>query len=313
MNDQLRSPYLEFSRDEWAALRANTPLTLSETELLDLRGVNEYVAMSEVTEVYLPLSRLLNLRFAATQHLHEVTSNFLGSLAPRVPFIIGLAGSVAVGKSTTARVLQALLARWPSHPRVDLVTTDGFLYPNAVLDDRGMMSRKGFPESYDVRRLIAFLADLKAGALEVDVPVYSHVTYDVVDDATLTIRSPDIVIVEGINVLQVTPTRDSADRVHVSDYFDFSIYVDGDEADIKQWYIDRTFALREQAFDDASSYFHFLKAFGDEQVRNFAEMIWSTINSVNLRENIAPTRSRAHLVLEKDSTHAVRKIRLRRL
>ena len=308
-----RGPYLEFSRSEWAALRANTPLSLSESELRALRGADDHVALDEVAEVYLPMSRLLNLRFAAAQALHESTSAFLGTLAPRVPFVIGIAGSVAVGKSTTARVLQALLARWPSHPRVDLVTTDGFLFPNAQLEARGLMSRKGFPESYDVRRLIEFLADLKAGVPSLDVPVYSHVTYDVDGGNVQRIESPDIVIVEGINVLQVPPTREAADRVHVSDYFDFSIYVDGAEDDIRNWYVTRTFALRDKARVDPTSFFGFLVPLADDDVRAFAEMIWSTINGVNLRENIAPTRSRAHVVLEKDAAHAVRAVRLRRL
>ena len=224
------STFLEFSRAEWARLRANTPLTLDEEDLRELRGINEAVALDEVRDVYLPLSRLLNLRVATRQHLHEVTSNFLGVLTPRVPFIIAIAGSVAVGKSTTARVLQALLARWPVHPSVELVTTDGFLYPNAELVQRNLMDRKGFPESYDVRRLLSVLAELKSGAERVEVPLYSHTTYDVMTDKTMTITAADIVIVEGINVLQVPPTRAGVDQLHVSDYFDFSIYVDANES-----------------------------------------------------------------------------------
>ncbi len=332
--DNALSPFLELSRAEWARLRANTPLTLDEEELVALRGVNEFVALDEVRDVYLPLSRLLNLRVAATQHLHEVTSGFLGVLTPRVPFVIAVAGSVAVGKSTISRILQALLARWPGHPSVDLVTTDGFLYPNAELERRGLLTRKGFPESYDVRRLRGMLADLKSGAERVEVPLYSHITYDVVADEVMTISRPDIVIVEGINVLQVPPTGasgggtaspsgrepkasggggEATDHVHVSDYFDFSIYVDAVETDVEQWYVDRTFALREGAFQQPDSFFHFLTPLGDDQVREFAHMIWNTINGVNLRENIAPTRSRAHLILEKGPDHSVRSVRLRKL
>ena len=302
---------MEFSRDEWAALRANTPMTLSETDVAQLRDLNEAIALNEVIDIYLPLSRLLNLRVAATQHLFETTSTFLGTLTPRVPFIVGLAGSVAVGKSTIARVLRELLARWPSHPKVALVTTDGFLYPNRVLDERGMMSRKGFPESYDVARLLTMLADLKAGAAVVEVPLYSHVTYDVADE-TSTMHAPDIVIVEGINVLQVPPTRSSDDDRFVSDYFDFSIYVDGEEPDIKRWYTDRTFALRDAARVDPTSFFQFLVPFEDAQVQAFADMIWANVNGPNLRDNIAPTRSRADLIIEKGPDHNVRSVRLRR-
>ena len=302
---------MEFGRSGWAALRANTPMTLSETDLAQLRDLNEAIALDEVVDIYLPLSRLLNLRVAATQHLHETTSTFLGTLTPRVPFIVGIAGSVAVGKSTIARVLRELLARWPSHPRVELVTTDGFLYPNQVLDERGMMSRKGFPESYDVARLLGMLADLKAGATEVEVPLYSHVTYDVADE-TIVMRAPDIVIVEGINVLQVPPTRSTDDDRFVSDYFDFSIYVDANEPDIKRWYTERTFALRDAARIDPMSFFQFLVPFEDEQVNGFADMIWANVNGPNLRDNIAPTRSRADLIIEKGADHAVTRVRLRK-
>ncbi len=307
------SPYLEFDRDQWRALRASTPLSLSESELEELRGVNEPVELGEVAEVYLPLSRLLNLRVAATQQLHDVTSTFLGALAPKVPFVIGLAGSVAVGKSTISRVLQTLLARWPNHPRVDLVPTDGFLYPNAELEARGLMARKGFPESYNVRRLIEFLAELKAGSSEVRAPVYSHVVYDVVEGDEVVVRRPDIVIVEGLNVLQVPPSRVVTEpQLFVSDFFDFTIYVDAAEPDIKEWYVQRFLALRTGAFADPTSFFHHFAGLDDSQARAVAGSIWDSINGVNLRDNIEPTRSRADLVLEKGADHAVRSVRLRR-
>lgn len=307
------TPFLELTRHEWARLRANTPLLLDERELHALRGVNEEVALDEVRDVYVPLSRLLDLRVTATQQLRSVTSGFLGVPTPRVPFIIAIAGSVAVGKSTTARVLQALLARWPGHPNVELLTTDGFLYPNAELMRRSLLDRKGFPESYDVKRLLDVLGALKSGAEHVDVPVYSHTTYDVVTGATTTIRNADIVIVEGINVLQVPPTRAGVDQMNVSDHFDFSIYVDAAETDIEQWYVDRTFALRDGAFQESESFFHFLTPLADHDVAAFAHNVWRDINGRNLRENIEPTRSRAHLVLEKGPDHAVRRVLLRKM
>ena len=305
------SPYVTFGRDEWARLRAATPLSLSEDDLATLRGINERISLDEVAEVYLPLSRLLNLYVAASQALYRVTDTFLGQPAAKVPYVIALAGSVAVGKSTTARILQALLSRWPDHPRVDLVTTDGFLYPNRELEARGIMDRKGFPESYDLRHLVAFLSDLKAGRPEVVAPVYSHVVYDIVPGERAMVRQPDIVIMEGLNLLQ-RGDHGGAPRVFVSDFFDFSIYVDAEEADIEQWYVDRFLTLRETVFQDEGSFFHHFAPLSTDEAVTLARRIWLTINGVNLKENIQPTRERAHLVLEKGRDHAVRRVKLRK-
>src|SRR5437868_14376379 len=280
------SRYLEFTRDEWAVLRAATPLTIREKDLEALRGINDRINLDEVAAVYLPLTRLLNLYVAATQNLHKASAAFLGTLAPKVPYVIGVAGSVAVGKSTFSRILQALLSRWPDHPRVDLVTTDGFLHPNRVLDARGLMSRKGFPESYDLRRLVEFVADVKSGTSEVSAPVYSHVTYDVLDE-TQVVRRPDVLIIEGLNVLQTgdaTGARPS--RTVVSDFFDFSIYVDAIETDIEQWYIDRFLTLRETAFRDEASFFRHFAGLSHDEAVAVARSIWAEINAVNLRDNI---------------------------
>ena len=307
-------PYVDFTREEWSRLRASTPLTLNEADLAQLRSLDEPMPIVEVEEVYLPLSRLLNLRVAATRELHAVTETFLGHLHAGVPYVIGIAGSVAAGKSTISRMLQALLGRWPDHPRVDLVTTDGFLFPNAVLEARGLMARKGFPESYDVRGLMRFLADVKAGAPEVRTPKYSHLTYDILPGEEIILRSPDIVIVEGVNVLQ-TPARRgrSEPTVVVSDFFDFSIYVDAGEEDLERWYVDRLVLLRETSLQNPLSYFNFLTNYTEDATRDFAKSVWTQVNLVNLHDNIEPTRGRAHLILEKGGDHAVRRVRLRKL
>ncbi len=301
--------YLTFNREEWADLRAATPLTIRERDLEALRGINEKIDLDEVTAVYLPLTRLLNLYVSATQNLHKVSATFLGAMAPKVPYVIGIAGSVAVGKSTFARILQALLARWPDHPRVDLITTDGFLFPNDVLQDRGIMNRKGFPESYDTKALLHFLRDLKSGASEVRAPLYSHVVYDIVEGDAVSIRQPDILILEGLNVLQVG----SESNEFVSDYFDFSIYIDAEEQDIEQWYVERFQALRETVFRDPNSFFQNYAHLTDEEAVETARTIWREINGKNLVENIEPTKSRASLLVQKGHDHRVTDVHLRRL
>ena len=304
-----QSPFLPFTRDEWARLRGETPMTLREEDVAELSGITEALSMREVEEVYLPLSRLLNLHIAAVQDLHRVTSRFLGTLAPKVPYVIAIAGSVSAGKSTTARLLRTLLSRWPDHLRVDLVTTDGFLFPNAVLTERELMQRKGFPESYDRPRLVRFISDLKSGLSPLSVPVYSHLQYDILPDTGLTIERPDIVILEGLNVLQ----SGTAHSVFVSDFVDFSIYVDAKEEDLEWWFMNRFQTLRETAFRDPASFFHSLATMPDDEATAIARNAWTNINLANLRENILPTKERARLILEKGRSHVIERVLLRRL
>ena len=308
------SPYVVYSRDDWAALRADTPMPLSEAELENLSGLTERVSTQEVVEIYLPLSRLLNLHVEALQELHGAATRFLRKGDAKMPFIIGLAGSVAVGKSTTGRVLQALLARWPSHPSVELVPTDGFLFPNAVLEQRGLMTRKGFPESYDLTRLLNFLAEVKSGRERIEAPVYSHLVYDVLPDQAIVIERPDIVIVEGLNVLQPAKLpKDGAAIPFVSDFFDFSIYIDAADGLIEDWYVERFLRLRQTAFRDPASYFHRYATLSEEEAKAIGLSLWRTINLVNLTENILPTRQRADLILRKAQDHAVETVALRKL
>jgi type I pantothenate kinase len=306
--------YIPFTKEDWGRLRAATPLTLRERDLAELRGINELISLEEVTLVYLPLSRLLNLYVAATQRLRETTDTFLGAPPAPVSSVVAIAGSVAVGKSTAARVIQALLSRWPNHPRVDLVTTDGFLYPNSVLEVKGLMNRKGFPESYDLRALMAFLRDLKSGQPVLEVPVYSHEAYDIVPDKKKIIQQPDIMIVEGLNVLQTSDGRGGPPpRIFVSDFFDFSIFIDAEEAHVRQWYVDRFLTFQKTVFQNPSSYFHRYAALNHEEAVTTARQIWETINAVNLRQNILPTRDRAQLILEKAEDHSISSVKLRKL
>lgn len=308
------SPYRTFSRAEWARLRADTPMTLAPNELDQLSGVIEELSVVDVEEIYLPLSRLLNLYVRAAQELHAVSAHFLGHGDRKVPFIIGVAGSVAVGKSTTARVLRALLARWPNHPKVDLMTTDGFLLPNAELERRGIMNRKGFPESFDTGRLLQFLAEVKSGRGIVEAPVYSHFSYDIVPGKVFQTGNPDILIVEGLNVLQPARLPKGGEAVpFVSDFFDFSIYIDAPLDLLERWYIERFMRLRKTAFRDPGAYFHRYSKLSDEEAMDVALGIWRSINAKNLEDNILPTRRRASLILEKSQNHRVTTVQLRKL
>lgn len=307
LNPQL---YREISRDAWARLAADMPQPLTETEIIQLRGLGDRLDLDEVREVYLPLSRLLSLYASSTRRIGADTSAFLHEPDTTTPFVVGVAGSVAVGKSTIARLLRELMSRWPDTPRVELVTTDGFLYPNAELERRGIMHRKGFPESYDRRALVQFLTDVKSGAAEVRAPFYSHMFYDIVPGAVVTVRRPDVVIVEGLNVLQPPP---GPNEVAVADFFDFSIYVDADDKHISQWYVDRFLALKRSAFSDPGSFFNVFAHLGDEEAVQTALGYWNDINLPNLLENVLPTRHRATLVLQKGDAHAVDRVLLRKV
>ncbi|MFT3732593.1 MAG: type I pantothenate kinase [Hyphomicrobium sp.] len=308
------SPYRIFTREDWARLRADTPMTLQPNELEQLSGIIEELSVDEVEQIYLPMSRLLNLYVAAAQKLYSVSSEFLGRKDTKVPFIIGVAGSVAVGKSTTARVLRALLARWPDHPRVDLLTTDGFLFPNAELERLGLMEKKGFPESFDTERLLRFLGDIKSGVSTVPAPVYSHFQYDILPGQEVLIQQPDILIIEGLNILQPADMpKDGTSIPFVSDFIDFSIYIDAAPSVIEKWYLTRFMRLRSTAFRDPGAYFHKYATLAPDEVRRVALKLWRDINLKNLEENILPTRRRAQLILQKGETHRVESVALRKL
>jgi type I pantothenate kinase len=308
------SPYRIFSRVEWAERREDTPMTLTPDEVTRVRSLHDRLDIQEVEEIYLPLSRLLSLYVAATQRLFRAQQDFLGTQDSKMPYIIGVGGSVAVGKSTTARVLQALLARWPNVPKVDLVTTDGFLYPNAILAREGLMERKGFPESYDLPALLRFLSDVKAGRRPIRAPIYSHLVYDIMANQWVEIDRPDILIVEGLNVLQTGPPPKGGKAIpYVSDFFDFSVYLDANEEVLRHWYVDRFLTLRGTAFRDPKSYFHRYATLSDADAVETATAIWRRINLLNLHENILPTRQRADLILKKGESHQVEEVALRKL
>lgn len=307
------SPYREFSVEQWAKLKDNTPLPLTESELDTLRGINERASIDEVENVYLPLSRLLSYYVSSVQTLNAQTAHFMQDSTPKVPFIIAVAGSVAVGKSTSSRILQTLLKRWPGHPRVDLVNTDGFLLTTEELERRGLMKRKGFPESYDRPALLTFLHDIKSGRRNVQAPVYSHLRYDIVPDEFVVVDQPDVLIVEGLNVLQTSPNAKGQPRLMVSDFFDFSIYVDAAEPVVKQWYITRFLTFRDSVFKQPDAYFSNYAKLDESEAIATASDIWDSINSVNLRENIYPTRQRADLILHKSADHVIDKVHLRKL
>ncbi len=304
--------YMAFEREQWSDLRNSVPLTLNEADLENLKGINERLSLSEVTDIYLPLSRLLNLIVKSKQQRSQVLDKFLVNNAPKTPYIISIAGSVAVGKSTTARILQALLQHWPEHPEVELVTTDGFLYPLDELKKRGLMQRKGFPESYDMKMLVDFISDVKSGASEVHAPLYSHITYDRITNKTQKINQPDILILEGLNVLQTGLDAQSSNRPFVSDFVDFSVFVDADFDLLKQWYIERFLHFRNSAFADSNSYFNHYAELNDAAATDIAENIWDSINGPNLMENILPSRERANLILRKGRDHLMNQVLLRK-
>ncbi|TNY38771.1 type I pantothenate kinase [Thermomonospora catenispora] len=307
--DTVPTPYTALSRAQWAALGADAPLPLTAEELDSLRGLRDPIDLTEVQEIYLPLSRLLHLHFMAEGRLRETVADFLGGAVDRVPFVVGVAGSVAVGKSTVSRLLRTLLSRWPERPHVELVATDSFLHPNRVLAERGLMDRKGFPESYDRRALLEFVTAVKAGASETTIPVYSHLHYDIVPGARQTVRRPDVLILEGLNVLQPPPPGSLA----VSDFIDFSIFLDARVEHIRDWFLERLFALRRTVFTDERSYFHRYARLDQDETAAFAHRVWREINEVNLVSNILPTRARATVVLHKGRDHSVQRVSLRRI
>ena len=309
-NEASLSPFVEISRSDWAKLAKQSESPLTETEIENIRGLGDFLDLQEVSDIYLPLSKLLNLYVSETQQLHQITGKFLDKSNKKTPFIIGVAGSVAVGKSTVSRLLKELLSRWPSTPKVALVTTDGFLYPNAVLTERGLMQRKGFPESYDRLALLKFVADIKSGKDKVTAPLYSHLTYDIVPDQQVIVDSPDVVIVEGLNVLQPPAL---GQEVALSDYFDFKIYVDAETSEIEKWYLNRFHQLRNSAFQDPASYFHRYVEMGEAEAFDRAREIWRSINLPNLQQNIISTRTRATLVLQKGPEHRVERVLLRKI
>jgi type I pantothenate kinase len=312
-DQSLATPYLQFDRTQWAALRDSVPLTLSEEEIVKLKGINEDLSLEEVAQIYLPLSRLLNFYISSNLRRQAVLEQFLGTDGQKIPYVIGIAGSVAVGKSTTARLLQALLSSWPEHRSVELITTDGFLHPNKVLNERGLMKKKGFPQSYDMHSLVKFVSEVKSGAKRVTAPVYSHLIYDVVPEGNKVIEQPDILILEGLNVLQSgMDYPHDPHRVFVSDFVDFSIYVDAPEELLQSWYINRFLKFRQGAFSNPDSYFHNYSKLPEPEAINIASQLWSEINGLNLQENILPTRERASLIMTKSANHAVENVRLRK-
>ncbi|ATM97582.1 pantothenate kinase [Yersinia frederiksenii] len=312
-DQSLATPYLQFDRTQWAALRDSVPLTLTEEEIVKLKGINEDLSLDEVAQIYLPLSRLLNFYISSNLRRQAVLEQFLGTDGQRIPYVIGIAGSVAVGKSTTARLLQALLSRWPEHRSVELITTDGFLHPNKVLNERGLMKKKGFPESYDMHSLVNFVSEVKSGASQVTAPVYSHLIYDVVPDGNKVIKQPDILILEGLNVLQSgMDYPHDPHHVFVSDFVDFSIYVDAPEDLLQSWYINRFLKFRQGAFSNPDSYFHNYAKLPETEAVKIATQLWKEINGLNLKQNILPTRERASLIMTKSANHAVESVRLRK-
>lgn len=312
-DQSLATPYLQFNRTQWAALRDSVPLTLTEAEIVNLKGINEDLSLEEVAQIYLPLSRLLNFYISSNLRRQAVLEQFLGTDGQKIPYVIGIAGSVAVGKSTTARLLQALLSRWPEHRSVELITTDGFLHPNKVLQERGLMKKKGFPQSYDMHSLVQFVSAVKSGAKNVTAPVYSHLIYDVIPDGDKNIELPDILILEGLNVLQSgMDYPHDPHHVFVSDFVDFSIYVDAPEDLLQTWYINRFLKFRQGAFSNPNSYFHNYAKLPETEAVNIATQLWKEINGLNLKQNILPTRERASLIMTKSANHAVENVRLRK-